>query len=298
VDAYFEVGLHDVYNRWEKDKISTYMISEPSDLEYTVDSFELVTHGQFLEEKPETGRNYRALNDEAFRKVVVTESSTLPALEKRTWHSLRVWDGAKWTDSQFWYRGTDTAGIVQLGHLATREHMGLMKQGRRIYQGNLIDTAGNAPPIHMPVTIGSTKYTIIQGRYVAGTDEWNNLHLFEVSRDVAGITFDEARTDTMPSFSLPGGNYSFNSGGGGSDDTGQMQYEFASGVNGSSYEVQGFSLNGLSGMLASGVNLNLTLFQDTTRLNYPMGYTIDFGNNEIIPTYDFENSVLELFYAL
>ena len=124
--------------------------------------------------------------------------------------------------------------------------------------------------------------------------------MYQLLRNDADLTYEQLKTDGLPSGgALPSGNYSSNNAtnqGEGESSTRVPDYEFASGVTGSSYTITEFDVTFLSADDASGININLWVYQDATKLNYPLGYTIDFSTNEILPTYDFENAVLELYY--
>ena len=124
--------------------------------------------------------------------------------------------------------------------------------------------------------------------------------MYQLVRNDADLTYEQLKTDGLPSGgALPSGNYSSNNGSVEGQSGSVLRipdYEFASGVTASSYTITEFELAELSGSDASAINLNLWVYQDATKLNYPVGYTIDFSTNEILPTYDFESAVLELYY--
>jgi hypothetical protein len=293
--------IFELYNRWftEWTRQSVTPIDLDDHVEWKIDSFELIVHGDTLEEKPETGRKYRVSSPDGYRKTKELPACELVSLDKRTWHSIRVYTGSIWTDSQFWYRGTDSANFVLLNYLSCREAVAMNRGGLRLYQGSLVDLGQNAPAFHNPLTKGSNRFMMVQGTFSASMDEWRSLTMIQLLRDASSLTYEQLKTDGLPSGgALPSGNYSSNNNSGDAIDTGYRipDYEFASGVTGSSYTITEFELDEASGLDASGINLNLWVFQDATKLSYPTGYTIDFSTNEILPTYDFEDAVLELYY--
>jgi hypothetical protein len=300
-DLRIEFEIHDLYNRYFEQWTRQVPGIELDDyIEWKIDSFELIVHGDTLEEKPETGRKYRVSSPDGYRKTKELPACELVSLDKRTWHSIRVYTGSIWTDSQFWYRGTDSANFVLLNYLSCREAVAMNRGGLRLYQGSLVDLGQNAPAFHNPLTKGSNRFMMVQGTFSASMDEWRSLTMIQLLRDATSLSYEQLKTDGLPSGgALPSGNYSSNNAtnqGEGESSTRIPDYEFASGVTGSSYTITEFELSEASGLDASGINLNLWVFQDATKLSYPTGYTIDFSTNEILPTYDFENAVLELYY--
>ena len=174
--------------------------------------------------------------------------------------------------------------------------------GLRLYQGGLISKANTMPLYHNTLVKGIIRYMIVQGTVVPRFDEWQNLQAVELTRNIANLTYEQLKSQSAPAAanSLPGGNYSTNN----QSNTGEPSggglkipaYEFASGLNGGSYTVQDIQLSGVSAFDDGGINSVIMVFQDATKLNYPMGYTIDWANNEINFTYDLEDATLEIYY--
>ena len=129
-DVEFQLSLHDVYNRY-------YMVwtrQDPSwdldDIEWSVDNFELIVHGDALEEKPETGVKYRASSSTNYRKKIDLPSCRVAAVNSRTWHSLQTYTGSAWVDSTSWFRPGSTAQL--LNHLSVREVIAMNKRGIKL----------------------------------------------------------------------------------------------------------------------------------------------------------------------
>jgi hypothetical protein len=283
-DLLIDFDIHDLYNRyneqWTRQSVTPIDLADY--VEWKIDSFELIVHGDTLEEKPETGRKYRVTSPDGYRKTKELPACELVSLDKRTWHSIRVYTGSIWTDSQFWYRGTDSANFVLLNYLSCREAVAMNRGGLRLYQGSLVDLGQNTPAFHNPLTKGSNRFMMVQGTFSASMDEWRSLTMIQLLRDATSLTYEQLKTDGLPSGgALPSGNYSSNNNSGDAIDTGYRipDYEFASAVTGSSYTITEFELSEASGLDASGINLNLWVFQDATKLSYPTGYTIDFSTN-------------------
>jgi hypothetical protein len=297
-DVEFELKLHRVYNRY----FNRWTGSQPSytteDIDWSVDNFELIVHGDALEERPETGVKYRASSSTSFRKKIELPSCRVAAVNSRTWHSVRVYTGTAWIDSISWLRPGGSASL--LNHLSVREAIAMNRQGIKLYTGSLVSTSESIPKYHNVIVKNSVKYLNLQSTFNARMDEWRNVNMIELVRDGDGLTLETllSQSGVGGGSSLPGGNYSPNSptsdSGGGA--LALPQYEFASGLGGDSYEVINFSLDAASGLDASGVNQTLMVFQDATKLNYPLGFTIDFANNELNFTYPLEDAVLELYY--
>lgn len=295
-----EFDIHKVFSRYFQQWYEDADIDDY--LKWKVESFELIVHGDTLEEKPETGRKYKVEATGDYRRKVELPSCSIAGCDKRSRHSIQIYNqSGEWQDGQLWYRETDSGGFQLLNHLSVREVVAMNKHGIRLWQGSLIDMGQNAPAFNAIIERGSDSYAIIQGTFVAAPDEWRNVSMLELVRDESGLTYTEIRSETRGGGgggSLPAGNYSSNSDTGESGGGGYTVplYEFASGVSGSAYEVTGFGLGPLASADAIGINTQLWLFQDATKLSYPTGYTIDFSTNEIQPTYDFEDSVIELYF--
>ena len=123
-------------------------------------------------------------------------------------------------------------------------------------------------------------------------NNWSNLYLLEVARNQTGITIEEYNAET--SSSKVGGGGSSGGGGGSVIPNLPPEYEFASGISASAWEPT-IEMGGLASGTNVDINIKLWVFHDATKLHYPTGYDIDFPNNLIIPTYDFEDSNIELY---
>ena len=297
-DITFKLELHDVWNRYYQRSVID-MSQTFEDIEWSVDDFELIAHGNLIEQNPETGRKYRVTSPDNYRKKEEMDASSLIALNKKTWHSVEVYTNtAAWVDGLAWKRGTEDARL--LNYLSIQQQVAMNRSGLRLYQGGLISTSENVPYYYNTLVKGSIRYMMLQGTFVPRFDEWRNLQVLQLLRDIDGLAYQELKSAEYQSksSSLPGGNYTPSSLSSDSEGGGYYapQYEFASAQNGSTYEVLGFALDNASGLDASGVNTLLMVYQDATKLNYPIGYTIDFATNELTFTYPLEDAVLELYY--
>ena len=301
-DLTIELNIQDIYNRWFRQWASQGPAKDLADyIEWSVDSFEFYVHGATIEEQPETARKYRVTSPDGYRRTEELPQNELLSLDKRTWHHVRVDSGGGvMIDPVGWQRGAEEE--QQLNYLSVQQAVAMNRAGLRLYQGGLIDKSGQIPHYHNTLVKGSLRYMILQGTVVARFDEWRTLQMVHLERDISGLTYEEIKSGSAPasSNSLPGGNYSTNN----NPSTGEPSggalkipiYEFASGQTGSTYSLIEIDLSGASAFDNGSINQNLMVFQDATKLNYPLGYTIDFATNELTFTYPLEDAVLELYY--
>ncbi len=295
-DLTITLDLHEMYNRWAQQWTrQAGGITLSDHIEWKVDSFELIVHGDILEEKPETARKYKVTSPDGYRKKLELDDNILTGLDKRTWHSIQVHNGTKFQDGQLWYRGTDSLNFKLLNYLSVREQVAMNRAGLRIYQGALVTKGTAAPSFHSVITSMSKRWMIVSGTFNAKRDEWLSVAMVELTRDAADLTYTEVKTDSgAPTRSaLPGGNYS-GQGSGGAEDVSRPQYEFATAQTGSTYTITGFDTSSISAYTDSEINEVLWVFQDSGKLRCGNGYTK--SGNVLTFTYALESADIEVYY--
>ena len=299
-DVYFELSLRDVYNRYH----IMYTGLNPAvysldDIDWQVDNFELIVHGNTIEEKPETGRKYRVNSPDEFRKKVQLPKCELAAVNSRTFHNIKIYTGSTWLDSTTWSRPGDTSRL--LNYLSIEQAVAMNRRGIKLYSGSLVSTSEEIPDYYNVVVKNGVKYMQVQGTFNARFDEWRNANMVELVRDADNLTYETLLSQSSTGGgggSLPSGNYSPStpssdiSGGG----LQTPEYDFASGQNGSTYTTT-INLSTASGYTDAEINASLMVFQDATKLIHGVGYTItDFASGIMTFTNELEDAYLELYY--
>lgn len=288
--------LYGFFNRWYTQWNNT----NPEDyMNWSVENFELYVHGDSYEKELLSKVNFRVENDSSNREKVELESGGLCVIDKRTWHTVEVWDGAEYVNSPLWYRApyTGLGDLILMNYLPAREAIGHRYRGIRLYNGGLLSTDPDyTPSYHNVITKDSLRWIPVQGTFVASYDEWRNLSMVELARDISDLTFEEIQEEgESGGYSISGGGSSGGGGsnGGGSESYGIPNYERATGATGSSYAVTGFSISGASGFGDDEINQSLQVYQDSTKLSHGIGYTI--SGQTITFTYDLDSSVIEIY---
>lgn len=288
--------LYGFFNRWYTQWNNT----NPEDyMNWSVENFELYVHGDSYEKELLSKVNFRVESDSSNREKVELESGGLCVIDKRTWHTVEVWDGAEYVNSPLWYRApyTGLGDLILMNYLPAREAIGHRYRGIRLYQGGLLSVdPDNTPSFHNVITKDSLRWIPVQGTFVASYDEWRNLSMVELTRDISDLTFEEIQEEgESGGYSISGGGSSGGgvSNGGGSESYGIPNYERATGATGSSYAVTGFSISGASGFGDDEINQSLQVYQDSTKLSHGIGYTI--SGQTITFTYDLDSSVIEIY---
>ena len=288
--------LYGFFNRWYTQWNNT----NPEDyMTWSVENFELYVHGDSYEKELLSKVNFRVENDSGNREKVELESGGLCVIDKRTWHTVEVWDGAEYVNSPLWYRApyTGLGDLILMNYLPAREAIGHRYRGIRLYNGGLLSTDPDyTPSYHNVIIKDSLRWIPIQGTFVASYDEWRNLSMVELTRDISDLTFEEIQEEgESGGYSISGGGSSGGGGsnGGGSESYGIPNYERATGATGSSYAVTGFSISGASGFGDDEINKSLQVYQDSTKLSHGIGYTI--SGQTITFTYDLDSSVIEIY---
>lgn len=289
--------LYGYYNRWFTEWNTTN--TPENQMTWSVENFELYVHGDSYEKELLSKVNFRVENDSSNREKVELESGGLCVIDKRTWHTVEVWDGAEYVNSPLWYRGTYSGlgDLILMNYLPAREAIAHRYRGLRLYNGGLLSTDPDyTPSFHNVITKDSLRWIPVQGTFVASYDEWRNLSMVELTRDISDLTFEEIQEEgESGGYSISGGGSSGGGGsnGGGSESYGIPNYERATGATGSSYAVTGFSISGASGFGDDEINQSLQVYQDSTKLSHGIGYTI--SGQTITFTYDLDSSVIEIY---
>ena len=290
-----QLDLYGYYNRW----FTEWKITDPGDeLEWSVDQFELYVHGDNYEKELISKFKFRATNETSNRETIDAAPGELVVLDKRTWHTVEVWDGSDYKNKPFWYRGTDTANTILMNYMPIREQIAHRYRGTRLYQGALVSVDPTATPaFHNTITKGSIKYLPLQGTFVAKYDEWRNITLAELTRDASGLTFEQIKEEGSEGsgYSTGGGGSAGGGGSNGGNGGGVSipNYERATGQTGSSYTVTGFSVSAASGFSDDEINQSLYVYQDATKLSHGIGYTL--SGQDLTFTYDLDSSVIEIY---
>lgn len=272
---------------------------------WRIDEMELYILGDEPEAKIETGKKYKVESATNFRKKTEADSCKLIAFDRRTLNSVLTWNGSFYTDSQLWQRGAwNITDSRSLNYLSIQEILAHNRIGMRMYQGALLQLENEQVYYESIVEKGGIKYLPLQATFNALNDEWRNLNMMELERDASGLAYSVVVSEGGSAGGA--GNGQSVTGGyvvvGGGQASGVNPnavlpaYEFASGQSGSTYTMSVIDAAALSGAPDGLVNQSLWVFQDSTKLNYPIGYTVDWANNEITFNYDLEDATLEIYY--
>ena len=291
------LDLADLFNSHNPQWLSMFPSVDILDyVEWSVNDFEMIVHSGAVEENPQTGIKYRGTSPDAYRRTETLSNAGIVNYDSRALNGIKILDTVgQYAYDELWYRGTDDTDLLDLNKMSVREAIAMTKRGLYFWQGKIIDRGpGNLDNLKFlrSVELRGVRHIIIQAKWEARMNEWSSIYLLEVARNQTGITIEEYNSET--SSSKAGGNSAFSPGGGGGASSQPPQYEFASGITASAYGPD-IILESYASASDDAINTNLWIFQDATKLHYPTGYDIDFVNNLIIPTYEFEDSNIELY---
>jgi len=292
-----QLELQDLYNSHFPQWMDIQSPGEdPNDyVEWSVDDFELIIHSDDpgIEESPQTGIKYRATSPDAYRRTETLSDCGIVNFDSRALNAVKILDPfGQWGPDELWYRGTDDTDLLDLNKMSVREAIAMSKRGLYFWQGKIIDRGSGSMKFLRSIQLRGVRHLIVQAKWEARMNEWSSIYLLEVARNQTGITIEEYTSDksTGSNIGSSGGNIT---GGNGTANI-PPQYEFASGITASAFEPD-IDMGGYASASDNDINTKLWVFQDATKLHYPTGYDIDFVNNLIIPTDEFEDSNIELY---